>query len=235
MYRLASNATRVDRPHHVARRRQARAIGRLPGRGDTLRTKGGAVRADQDHWNTGRRRLRRSRRALPANKVQSDRNGGDGEHHDSRRNRRPPLPVSLARRRRRHTSRLRRRERGVVWTEILQCAGEALLQRLSECHARGVPILGLLRKRLGEHGTQPRQLRDPVGDRRRWRREVLTDDDCRIGVLERLLSGQEMKGRRRERVLIGSAVDRLTHELFRRGVRDSSDGHVRRGQPHSRH
>ena len=60
---------------------------------------------------------------------------------------------------------------------------------------------------------------------------MLTDDDRRIGVLERLLSGQQMKGRRRERVLVGSAVDRLTHELLWRGVRDGSDGHVRRGQP----
>ena len=60
--------------------------------------------------------------------------------------------------------------------------------------------------------------------------EVVTDHHSRIVVLEQLLAGDHVKGRRGKRVLIGPAIERVAHELLGSGVRHGADGHVGGGQ-----
>ncbi|ODQ84668.1 hypothetical protein BHQ17_26475 [Mycolicibacterium holsaticum] len=59
--------------------------------------------------------------------------------------------------------------------------------------------------------------------------EMTTDDDGRVGVREDLRSGQQVVGRRGQRVLVGPTVQRIAHQLFGCRIGDRADGHVGRG------
>ena len=52
------------------------------------------------------------------------------------------------------------------------------------------------------------------------------DDDGRVGVRKQLCAGQQVVGRRRQGILVGSTVHCLAHELFWGGIGDRADGHV---------
>ena len=49
-------------------------------------------------------------------------------------------------------------------------------------------------------------------------------------MLEQLLAGEEVKGARGERVLVGPTVERVPHQLFGCGVGHRADGHIGGGQ-----
>jgi hypothetical protein len=56
--------------------------------------------------------------------------------------------------------------------------------------------------------------------------EVMADDDRRVGMRERLRTGEQVVGGRGECVLVGAAVELLSHELFGSRVGNGADGHV---------
>ena len=103
-------------------------------------------------------------------------------------------------------------------------------KRAGEIDAFVEPLVRRLRERLGESRPEIGQLGSTGPDRRYIAREVLTDDDRRIGVLKRRSTGQQLKSGRRQCILVGAAVDPVAHELFGRGVRNGSHGHVGSGQ-----
>ena len=59
---------------------------------------------------------------------------------------------------------------------------------------------------------------------------MLTDDDGRVRILERRRARQQMERGRRQRVLVGPAVQAFTHQLLGRGVGHRAHRHVRCGQ-----
>ncbi len=100
-----------------------------------------------------------------------------------------------------------------------------------EVDAPRVAVTCVLGQRLGEHRAQPGQFGPLGSDRGRVGAQVLADDDRRVGVLERRHPGEQVIGRRGQRVLVGVTVYVVALELFGCGVGHRADRHVGSGQP----
>jgi hypothetical protein len=90
------------------------------------------------------------------------------------------------------------------------CSGIAVMALLGEgageVKARRIAIVWVFRQRLSEHSVEVREIGPALRQPRRRRAEMVTDDDSAIRVLKGWRTGQQMKSRGRQRILISPAV-----------------------------
>ncbi|VBA53131.1 hypothetical protein LAUMK191_02674 [Mycobacterium attenuatum] len=106
-----------------------------------------------------------------------------------------------------------------------------MTERPGEIDTPLITVFGVFGQRLGEHRVEVRQGRQAIADRRGRCAQVLADHDGGVGMLERRRTGEQVKRRRCQRVLVGPPVEVLAHQLFGRGVGHGAHRHIGRGQP----
>ncbi len=104
-------------------------------------------------------------------------------------------------------------------------------QRRGEILATGEPLIGIDRQRPAHRTVQIGEFPVCFGQPGNRPAQPAADHHGRIRVGIRRGSGEEVKRRRRQRVLIRPPVDGTVHELFGRGVADGTHRHVGGGQP----
>ena len=183
------------------------------------------------------------RRALAAPRERQERHCGDRDHH-------PPTTAG---------SRVALATRSLAWRvwrpmvptrtarawsapmDVARSPGRATsagaeIATSVRCRARGRSRCTCRSGRAGDLASAlskagPRRTIGPRrADRRRDGGEVLADDHRGVGMLERRRPGEQLVGRRGQRVLVGPAVDSLAGQLLRRGVGDRAHRHVGAGQ-----
>ena len=95
-----------------------------------------------------------------------------------------------------------------------------------KCATPREPVLGIFGKGFEEHLVQVFEVGTIVAEPGRIFVQVLADDGDRVGVLERRRTGQQMKSRCGQGVLVCPPVDVGTRQLFRCGVGNRAHGDI---------
>ena len=127
------------------------------------------------------------------------------------------------RHRRQHAARRRHRSGGA---NRLGLGLELLAEGGGEGPAPLEPVLGVFGERREEHVVEVCQLRAVVAEPGRLLVQVLADHRDRVGVLERRRTGEQMKGRGGQGILISPAIDVGTRQLLGCGVGHRTDRDV---------